>query len=591
MPNTRVVRTALTRGVVLTLALASCNGQPATTSAPPPTATTTTTAPASTTTATAVAPTTSTTMVPPVLEHRVGVRVVDGKGEFYDRTTDEPFVVRGVNYVFFEVGSGRWSNEPFRESEYDPARVLADFVDIAGAGFNTVRVFIDHCSSPPGCITSPERDGLEPGYLDNVADLLDAAAATGLFVLFTSNDIPDFGGYGEAANAEADADFAGYRNAHYLTASGHDAAVAYWDALLGGLADRGARFDHVLAWALLNEQWLFGDQPPLSLGSGVVTTADGLEYDMADHAAKRQMVASNLNRYAHMVHDTIEAHDPTALVTMGFFSPQFPNPTAIGGSWYVDTVSYIEGGAPFDFYEFHAYPGEDITLEQMAENFGVHLIPDKPVVLGEYGPFIDRYGTLRTAARAVSDWITESCRLGFDGWLYWSYRTNPTVGDSTWSLTSEDGFLLDLLAPTGRPDPCSPLEIATPNLAFGAPVRASASIPEEPAEAAVDEDETTQWGAGTGPAQWIEISIDPDAEVSAIRLLVAQWPEGATTHRLLIDQGSGFELLHTFAGTTAEGTWLEYRGDDPLTGVARVRVETVASPSWVAWKEIEILAD
>ena len=367
--------------------------------------------------------------------------------------------------------------------------------------------------------------------------------------------------------------------------------MAYWDALLGGLVGRAARFDHVLAWSLLNEQWLFGDQPPLSLDSGSVTTADGVAYDMADPSAKREMVASNLLRYAHLVHDAIEAHDPTALVTMGFFSPQFPNPTGIGGSWYVDTVAYIEGGAPFDFYDFHAYPGEDIPLEQIAENFGVHLVPDKPVILGEYGAFVHRFGTLRGATRAISDWLTESCRLGFDGWLYWSYRSNPTVDDRTWGLTSEERVLLDALAPIDRPDPCAPIEVATPNLAFAADVRASGSLPAEPPEAAVDENEATQWGSGAEPVQWIEVELDPTAQVAEIRLLVAQWPEGRTVHNVLIDEGAGFRSIHTFDGTTRDGDWLEFVPEAALMGIERLRVETITSPSWVAWREIEVIAD
>lgn len=571
--------------IAMILVTAACTGEQANEGTSPDSTSTSTESQVEPTTIPPATPS-STAATPP--EHRIRIRVVDGEGEFYDTETAETFVVQGTNYIFVQDPSGRWVSEPLDTFDYDPDQIRADFSRLAEAGFTTVRIFLDPCGNPPGCITQPGVPGLDGDYLDNVVDAISAAAETGIYLLITSNDIPDHGGYGDLANAGASSSIAGYRNAHYLTGPGHDAAVAYWGDVMEGLAERGARFDHVLAWSLLNEQWLFGEQPPLSLTEGLVTTADGATYDMADPDQKSEMVANNLNRYVERVVDTIKTTDPTALVTMGFFSPQFPNPTAIGGTWYVDTAGYLTGSAPLDFYDFHAYPGEDIPLDQIAENFGVQLSPDKPVVMGEYGPFKERFGEITTAARSISDWVVESCSLGFDGWIYWSYRSNPTVGDTTWGLTSEEGFLLDTLAPANRPDPCAPITIETNNLAFGAPVRASMSLPEEPPENAVDENETTQWGAGADAPQWIEIDVGDGVDVGRVRLLVAQYPEGDTTHRVLIDRGSGFEVVHEFNANTRPGDWLEFAPESPLQDVITVRIETRSSPSWVAWGEIEI---
>ena len=33
------------------------------------------------------------------MPHRIGIRVIDGVGEFYDRLTDRTFVPRGSNYI------------------------------------------------------------------------------------------------------------------------------------------------------------------------------------------------------------------------------------------------------------------------------------------------------------------------------------------------------------------------------------------------------------------------------------------------------------------------------------------------------------
>ena len=71
----------------------------------------------------------------------------------------------------------------------------------------------------------------------------------------------------------------------------------------------------------------------------VVTGVDGASYDMAVPARKRQLVSVGVAAYIEKVAAVIRRHDPHGLVTMGFFAPKFPNPTAIGGDWYVDTLT------------------------------------------------------------------------------------------------------------------------------------------------------------------------------------------------------------------------------------------------------------
>lgn len=81
--------------------------------------------------------------------------------------------------------------------------------------------------------------------------------------------------------------------------------------------------------------------------------------------------------------------------------------------------------------------------------------------------------------------------------------------------------------------------------------------------------------------------------VGSVRLRVAQYPaEGATVHRIWTraDGGADHVLRQTLAGTTRDGTWLEARDGSPWPGVRYVRVETIQSPSWVAWAEIEVRA-
>jgi hypothetical protein len=514
-------------------------------------------------------------------EHLIGVRLVDGTAKFYSSQTGKEFVPRGANYVFIPY-TGTDSNLLFKVGVYDPIRTRQDFGDLAALDYNTVRVFLDHCSAGPGCIGDMDNEGLNPVYLDNITDMLAAARETGIFILFTSNDLPDQGGYAEQANAQQGSTFAGYRNSYYLTPGAVDATKRYWRDLLTGLKSRQAATEMVLGWQLLNEQWMFIDQPPLSLISGHVTTSTGT-YNMGDPAQKILMVNEGLIHYITEVKTEILAHDPTALVTMGFFAPEIVAP-----GWYVETASLL-AGADLDFFDFHAYPGGE-NLNDLVNAFGMVDYHTKPIILGEFGAFRTIYDSIKPAARAIVDWQSESCDLGFDGWLYWTYYpADPGISDRTWGLVDESGFLLDLLSPANHPDPCLPITIVSDNLAYQKPVVASASLLEEPPSDAVDEIASTQWGAGTEAPQWIEINLERSYQISEIRLLVAQWPSGETIHRVRGRAAEGsFSELHTFQQATKAGDWLIFTPETLISDIQIIRIDTLRSPSWVAWSEIEV---
>ncbi len=455
----------------------------------------------------------------------------------------------------------------------------ADFATLAEHGFNTVRIFFDSC----GCIGKTSGDGLRADTLNVLAETIELAKTHGLVLLLTSNDLPDEGGYRTLAGRDDSEFFPGYRNSDFLTSAGHEAMRNYWDDLMSGLVERRAPLEAVLGWSILNEQWLFTDMPPLSLSEGTVTTGAGT-YDLSSDSEKRAMVIDNVRAMARGIAEVIKTHDPHGLVTMGFFTPQFPNPTGIGGTWYVDTAPLVEDSA-LDFFDFHAYAGEDIPINQIAENFGI--TDGKPVIMGEVGAFVHRYSTVEGGALAVQRWVADSCAAGFDGWLYWGYLRAP-LSDATWSLTDADGFLLDTLAPANQPDPCVPT-LMDPNLAADRPTRASRQLSDQPSAAAVDGNPTTAWGSGDDAPGWIEVELD-GVTVGSVRLTVAQYPAGRTVHRVVVSTADGSTTTHTFDGETEDGDVLEFVLDEPLAGVVTVRVETSRSPSWVAWFEVEVLA-
>ncbi len=138
--------------------------------------------------------------------------------------------------------------------------------------------------------------------------------------------------------------------------------------------------------------------------------------------------------------------------------------------------------------------------------------------------------------------------------------------------------------------PAAPVGPATgPNLALGAGVTASASLAESPPEMAVDGDSETLWNSGASPPQWIEIDLGAPQTITHIRLAVSQFPEGQTAHRVWGRGPEGdYVLLGELSGATNDGDVLELASETGWENIQYLKIETVKSPSWVAWWEIEV---
>lgn len=50
-------------------------------------------------------------------------------------------------------------------------------------------------------------------------------------------------------------------------------------------------------------------------------------------------------------------------------------------------------------------------------------------------------------------------------------------------------------------------------------------------------------------------------------------------------------LLHEFQDYTYDSQFLEYSPSTPWQGIRFIKVETIYSPSWVSWREIEIISN
>ena len=108
---------------------------------------------------------------------------------------------------------------------------------------------------------------------------------------------------------------------------------------------------------------------------------------------------------------------------------------------------------------------------------------------------------------------------------------------------------------------------------------------------AVDGDPNTQWSAGGFPIQWIEVDLGAAYTIGEIRLTVGQWPSGDTVHQLWVGTTQdAMQLAYEFRGHEYDYDVLNFVPAAPQTNIRFVRIVTTESPSWVSWREIEVLA-
>ena len=520
----------------------------------------------------------------------MGVRLADGVGEFYDRGTGERFVPRGNNYIRLAEqdspsGELMFYHSTFNVGLYDPALAEETLRRMHADGYNVVRVFLNgNCRT--GCIGDP-AGGISEAYIANVVDFLRKAKAREMFVILTTDGEPATPHYIGLLDTTWSEDFGG-ANASYLRGGGILVGVEFWQGLIEELIRQAAPLDNIFAYALRNELFFETNAPPLSLTSGVVSTANGQTYDMGSAEERQRMLDENLILWIDQIRTAILERDPTALVTVGFFVPQEPNPARVGDTRLVISAPAIWDSRA-DFIDLHPYPGFGLDVKQYVENFGMQGMQEKPIIMGEFGAARSSYAGEVAAARALQDWQVESCDYGFDGWLLWTWDTEeqPDFYDGL----AGEGRIDEVLAPVHRPDPClaGKFGFFEYNLALGVPARASRSLSYQPPSGAVDGSTSQWWGAGAFAPQWIQIDLGKPVSIAFLRLVVTQSPAGGTLHEVWVGSASDqLYLLHTFDGYTADGQVLEFRPENPVEDVRYIRVLTGRSPSWVGWAEIEV---
>jgi Cellulase (glycosyl hydrolase family 5) len=388
--------------------------------------------------------------------HTIGVRPTATIAEFFDRTTGNAFVPRGNNYIrlaalTFPDGSVQVSHSTFNIGLYDGVGLDSALNQMQTSGYNLVRVFLNGCCN--NTIGNP-AGGLSSAYLANLADFLKRAKQHGIWVIVEADWVPAFGGYSN--NYAGCTNFSNF-NTLNLCAGGVQAVTIFFHDIVQGLTNASAPLDAIFAYELRNEYYYDSNSPPLSWTSGTVTTADGQTYDMSNAASRQQMMDNGLIFFTDQVRAAILALDPTALVEVGFFVPQTPNPTRFGDPRVI-TVYPAMANSTADFVSVHPYPlAGGLTFAQYVQNFGfVGYQQQKPVVLEEFGVLESDYPVETTAANVAQNWQVQSCAYGIKGWSFWTWDTSTAeqVPPPFWPAALGAGFIAQALSPAVRPDPC-----------------------------------------------------------------------------------------------------------------------------------------
>lgn len=119
------------------------------------------------------------------------------------------------------------------------------------------------------------------------------------------------------------------------------------------------------------------------------------------------------------------------------------------------------------------------------------------------------------------------------------------------------------------------------------PVAASAT---SDASAVIDEDVCTVWNSGGFPPHELVLELPEHSDVSGLVLVTEQTPDGVTTQIVeTSDDAQAWTELATLHGhTTTESV---YAARTQRGRRARyVRVRSVASPSWIAFREVAVVS-
>jgi len=383
-------------------------------------------------------------------------------GGFTVKQTGAQFFPVGFNYIDLRVDDVEvfW-HDTFNPNHYDDATVSSNLAEIAAAGLNTVRVFIDNDVSTNSVVVAPTDTTLSSAYMQRVADFLEQAHSHGVYVLITFSLLPGSMAYVPYLDTVANV---GYPNTIFLNPGWITAERLYirdFIQALGQIAP--ARLaDTVLAFDPSNEVAFHLDHPPFTLSSGTVTPANGVTYNLSTD--KVRLIDEMAVYWVDQMAEEIHLQAPGVLVDVNTFTyyavqrsmGDFSLFGAPGANDWRDRYPFRPealAGSDADYYDLHVYTANSAGLQAELDSIDFPAVSNvwsaagKPMIIGEFGAFKDSLSLSQSVA-----WKRDEVDLfaahGFQGWLYWTYNSDLQV--RLWNAKSGNGEIFDALAEGAR---------------------------------------------------------------------------------------------------------------------------------------------
>ena len=222
----------------------------------------------------------------------------------------------------------------------------------------------------------------------------------------------------------------------------------------------------------------------------------------------------------------------------------------------------------------------ETALEMMTINAAHAMDLESDIGSLEVGKIADLIVMHNNPLDQVGDQLLDNSLMAtlIDGEVVWC-----AVGSSDWC----DRAGHSSLGSGAVPFEPAPDDVVSDRIAVSS-ARESAVIADFPVEGAVDgTHDEGGWVSGQDSPQWIELDLGSAVAVERLVLWVDRAPGGHTEHRIYGGPDPDpSEQLAVVAGNTDWGDRL--KAEIGRT-VRYLPIETVVSPSWVAWLEIEVV--
>jgi hypothetical protein len=385
-------------------------------------------------------------------------RIAIHKGNFIQADTGKTFIPRGFNYIrlreFPGILEAQW-HDTFNPKRYNPTETDALFADLKENGFNMVRVFIDHLPEQ-GIVQTKNSSRLSEIYMDNVRHFLSRACQNGVYVILTFPWFPDSPAYHMIDKEKPENK--PYHNASFFHPLYIAVKTRYLSDFVKTVKDHGPDLlNAIFAYELENETHFCADEFPFTLNDRNFQFL-GSSYDLTKPEDCQRLADDAIQNWADLCVKAFHKHDECALVGANVFTFH-----AVGRSGPVFHFKENRGDRRFparplalakssiDFLDIHLYAAEDVE-ESMRKDLESVEYPEvkrecqklgKPIIMGEFGAFKERFPDLAEAAKAMQKQAELSSELGFKGWIYWTYDSDEQT--RLWNAKSKSGVILNAL--------------------------------------------------------------------------------------------------------------------------------------------------